>query len=53
MIWEKWGVFNENGLIKSFLTEEEAEKYKDKMNLTWQTCGFYTKKLLEDQSAVH
>ena len=41
----KWGVFNENGLIKSFLTKEEALEYEEKKNITWQTCGFFTKEL--------
>lgn len=46
---EKWGVFNENGLIKSFSTEIEAENHAEKCNLTWQTCGFYTKELKDKE----
>jgi hypothetical protein len=42
---EKWGVFNENGLIQSFSSKEDAEKLEDKYNLMFQTCGFYTKKI--------
>jgi hypothetical protein len=41
----KWGVFNENGLIKSFPTKEEAEEHTEKCNYTWQSCGFYVKKI--------
>lgn len=40
-----WGVFNENGLIKEFPTKEDAEKYAEKKNFTWQTCGFYVKEI--------
>ena len=46
---KSWGVYNENGLIEGFYTEEEAEIFMDKKNFTWQTCGFYVKQISEEQ----
>lgn len=45
---EKWGVFNENGLIKSFRTKEDAMEYEEKKKFQFQTCGFYTKEISYD-----
>lgn len=42
---KEWGVYNENGLIDSFRTEEEAEKNAEERNRRFQTCGFFVKKL--------
>lgn len=40
-----WGVFNENGLIDSFDTEQEANECMNTKNRMWQTCGFYIEKV--------
>ena len=40
---KKWGVYNENGLINTFSTKEEADKEVEKLNFRFQTCGFFVK----------
>ena len=43
MIEKNWGLYNENGLIDSFITKDDAIEAEKKMNRRWQTCGFYVK----------